>query len=547
MHKYFARRPWNVFSDLIAQCSSEGEIVLDPFCGGGVTVVEALKLRRKAVGVDANPIATYVTSMECKPVKLHELTSAFDELRLRVADELSSLYRTRCSECGGGAIADWFEWDERSRQILRVKLDCPLCGSLEQKASRADQALAKKIERNFEKSVGTRKLWFPNTQIPTGDKTGQLLTQGYVSFHELFTKRNLLALATLRKEILKSRNNAARELLLFVLSSSLKWASRQSHMRGKIVEGWAMHAFWIYPRSLEMNEWNVYNRRYQAVYRGKQYSNEHIGSYCKFTDSFADLLDGDATCLVLSGDAADLPIPQNSVDAIVTDPPYGGNVNYAELSDFWNVWVDDGRTIDKTNEVVINRTQEKSIDEYQKLLELVFAECYRVLKPGRWLVSTFNSKDFRVVTCFVVAASRAGFTFVREGVRYQAPIRAYTTTFHAMQIGAFVGDFIFTFRKEAKQPRIVFEEDEWRKIQATISNLVEENVESGRAEPNLREQAYEILIPFLVKYAVANPVQCRRAADFFELKVRRNDAYFKKTRRRMIERRRRYFTNSKRS
>ena len=44
--------------------------MLDPFCGGGVTVVEALKLRRKAVGVDVNPIAAYVTSMECTPADL---------------------------------------------------------------------------------------------------------------------------------------------------------------------------------------------------------------------------------------------------------------------------------------------------------------------------------------------------------------------------------------------------------------------------------------------------------------------------------------------
>jgi 16S rRNA G966 N2-methylase RsmD len=545
MHKYFARRPWNVFSDLITQYSSEGEVVLDPFCGGGVTVVEALKLRRKAVGVDVNPVATYVTSMECAPANLSELSSAFVELRRRVADELSSFYRTRCSVCESKAVADWLEWDEKSKRILRVKLDCPRCGSVEKKASRSDQTLAEKIERDFENLVKDRVLWFPPTKIPRGDKTDSLLAQNLVAFHELFTKRNLLALAILRKEILELKSGTARENLLFVLSSSLKWASRQSHLRGKIVEGWAMHAYWIYPKSLELNVWNVYMRRYEAVYRGKQYSNEHIGPYCKFARDFIGLAHGDSTCLVLNRNAAELPVPDGSIDAVITDPPYGGNVNYAELSDFWYIWISNGRTMDKKSEAVINRTQEKSIDEYQRLLELVLIECYRVLKQGRFFVSTFNSKDFRVVTSFVVAASKAGFTLLSEGVKYQAPIRPYTTTFHAMQIGAFVGDFIFTFRKDGLQPKDVFNKAEWQNIRAEISRLVDESVKSHRPEPNLREHAYGLLIPFLAKYSVTNPMECRSAAEFFELKIRENDSYFKNTRRKLIEKRRQTFGTRK--
>jgi hypothetical protein len=149
------------------------------------------------------------------------------------------------------------------------------------------------------------------------------------------------------------------------------------------------------------------------------------------------------------------------------------------------------------------------------------------------------------VTSFVVAASRAGFTFLREGVKYQAPIRAYTTTFHAMQIGAFVGDFIFTFRKGGTRPKAVFTEADLQRIQTAVSKLVNENIESGRPEPRIREQAYGLLIPFLAEYAVTNPVECRRAAEFLELRIRENDAYFKGERKRIIEKRRRYFANSK--
>ncbi len=60
MHRYFARRPHNVFAKIIQHYSDPGDLILDPFCGGGVSVVEGLKLRRRMVGVDLNPLATWI-------------------------------------------------------------------------------------------------------------------------------------------------------------------------------------------------------------------------------------------------------------------------------------------------------------------------------------------------------------------------------------------------------------------------------------------------------------------------------------------------------
>ena len=40
IHRYFARRPWNVFKNLIETFSDQNNIILDPFCGGGVTIYE---------------------------------------------------------------------------------------------------------------------------------------------------------------------------------------------------------------------------------------------------------------------------------------------------------------------------------------------------------------------------------------------------------------------------------------------------------------------------------------------------------------------------
>jgi hypothetical protein len=99
MHRYFARRPHNVFEYLIKHYSNPGEIVLDPFCGGGVTVVESLRARRKVIGVDLNPMATFIARTEALPVDVSKLRDAFDAVEEAVRAEIESLYHTRCPKC----------------------------------------------------------------------------------------------------------------------------------------------------------------------------------------------------------------------------------------------------------------------------------------------------------------------------------------------------------------------------------------------------------------------------------------------------------------
>ena len=542
MHKYFARRPWNVFNELISHYSTAGDIVLDPFCGGGVTVVESLKLRRKTVGVDANPLATYVTEMECKPLNLHFFQQALLDLSQKVELEISQLYRTKCARCGCEAVADWIEWDEATGRILRLKYNCQKCGTSGKRTPKPhDLKLAKQINENFAQNVRQRKLWYPKTRIPSGDKTNSLLSKNINFFHELFTKRNLLGLSILLAEINRVEDRECRDFLKFAFSSSLKWASKQSHLRGEIVEGWAMHAYWIYPKSLEINVWNTFRRRAQAILRGKKYSNEQIGKFFAPAGNFNELVTGNASCLVLNQNSTKLPFPENSVDTIVTDPPYGGNVNYAELSDYWHIWLSEGKIVDKSREVIINKTQGKGVEEYESLLSAVLKECYRVLKPGRCLVSTFNSRDIRVVASFVTGAAKAGFTLHPDGLLYQDPIRSYTTTFHAMQIGAFVGDFIFTFVKE-KTRHVADSGRSLVGLKETLAASVAGAVAGEITEPQLREQAYRSLIPFLAANACVDPVACKEAIDFFEAKMKEREQYFGQLRKRIAAKRKRKFS-----
>jgi len=83
MHKYWARKPHNVVGEYIEHYSKKDEIVLDPFVGSGVTAIEALKRGRKAIAIDIDPLAAFITCMTLKPVNIKKFEEAFKQIEKR--------------------------------------------------------------------------------------------------------------------------------------------------------------------------------------------------------------------------------------------------------------------------------------------------------------------------------------------------------------------------------------------------------------------------------------------------------------------------------
>lgn len=92
MHKYFARRPYNVFNNLIRHYSNKNDIILDCFCGGGVTVFEGASLERKVIGVDINPLATFITRMQMFNGDIDLLKKVYEDFCSQIREKYERWY-----------------------------------------------------------------------------------------------------------------------------------------------------------------------------------------------------------------------------------------------------------------------------------------------------------------------------------------------------------------------------------------------------------------------------------------------------------------------
>ena len=115
-----------------------------------------------------------------------------------------------------------------------------------------------------------------------------------------------------------------------------------------------------------------------------------------------------ASTVIVNASATRLSyLPDESVDFIFTDPPFGANINYSEMNLLWESWL--GDFTDTQDEAIVNRVQGKDVSDYGRLMFESLAECYRVLRPNHWLVVMFMNTSARVWEALRAAIVQAGF------------------------------------------------------------------------------------------------------------------------------------------
>jgi len=511
MHKYFARRPQNVFRMLLERYSRPGDIVVDCFCGGGVTLVEGIATARRVIAVDVNPLATFVTDCQTTTIDVDSFLEEANAIRKLLYDRMGGFFVTRCRSCNEVADVRWYEAaylvacpicdkttslaeDNRviregkalnghyaceecqkvyraadlQRQdsvLLKVRYKCSHCSTQETVAINEGDLKRQSVAiASARKIIDSSKGVLPTDKIPLNwDRQHEdcLLRKGYVSFLDFFSLRNLAFNAACLTEVRNRKSRVSEEIyrmLLFLFSAVIRYTgnlnfSTPSWMDGRPV-AWAKHAYWLPNQYVEVNPFEYFDKRVKFIRSGLKFQMTHIPE-SKRVESFGELKDGRGTHAIWTRSSDCLDVPDSSVDLVLTDPPYGSNVQYGELSWYWLTWLKKDLQLeegpaDLNKEILVHRKLKddgKTFADYANGLQSVFCEMHRILRPGRPLVFTFNNKNLKAWAAVLHAASKAGFDLNDGSVVYQEPISLYNNTAHTRYKGTVQGDFIYTFVK----------------------------------------------------------------------------------------------------
>jgi 16S rRNA G966 N2-methylase RsmD len=226
------------------------------------------------------------------------------------------------------------------------------------------------------------------------------------SIEQLFSKKQLAQLAFL-KFLIQKECPRVRGTLMLMFSGLLNKVNLTYHSSGERSVGRgdsSMFRYYRYrmaPDPAQVDVMTYFESRFKKVVAGKR---EITGLMNGTTLSNAQVMKGTATDL--SG------IPNESVDYIYTDPPYGSKIPYLDLSTMWNAWLDlPVNDKDYENEAIEGGEACKSKQDYSTLLGQSIAEMGRVLKYDRWMSFVFAHKDPAYWHLIIDAAESVGFEY----------------------------------------------------------------------------------------------------------------------------------------
>ena len=595
-HSYHTKVPYKAIMKYILHYTDPGDIVFDGFCGTGMTGVaaeacsasEQLSLisnqrdslvelgDRKAIISDLSPAATFIANGYTKNIDPVQFEKKIDKVIKDCQNECGWMYKTKhnnqdklffskeygdinyivwsdvliCPNCGEelvywdeamdeqhGKINDHFkckkcgyeiekdkceksqeiEFDNKENKIIAHARQVPTLivysyqGKTYRKKPDADDiALLEKIDKL------DIPYWFPTDITPPGSNTDQpRKSHGINRVDQFYWKRSLYLLSKIRSELSNDELIVFTGILLRASKMNRIHVNNFFHGGGGWNAGYLKGTLYVPSLPIETNVIDMLRDRKKtfinALYEVKRNNSVYIS-----TQSLTDFRQ----------------LPGNCIDYIFIDPPFGSNINYSELNFIWEAWLK--VFTNNREEAIVNKTQHKSITEYQQLMYESLSECFRILKPGRWITIEFHNSKNAIWTAIQEAINKSGFVIadVRTLDKKQGSFKQVTTSSAVKQdlvISAYKprNKFITTIYELAGS-----EETAWAFIEQHLANLpvVVDADNDGRIDMLAERQAY-LLYDRMVAYHIMQGIPVPLDAnDFYkgldERFIKRDDMYF---------------------
>lgn len=482
-HSYHTKVPPEAIAPFIEHFTKPGDVVLDPFCGSGMTGVAAAMLGRRAILSDLSPAAAHLAWNHTRACDPDALLEGFQRLDAALGPRFHEMYAThhahgrqgyviwtlwsteyRCPSCGR-AFRLWDAIDRESGRLGNT-IGCPRCGAdikrsrlasigsvpvwiayqtkdgkrHEKAASAHDIELAQAFDRE---SITT---WYPTVSVADDREMFircALARQGIGSIADFYTHRNLQALSLLWDAINQEGDQRVRCALAFAFTNTAWHGTKMRRFNARGGQRPLTGTLYVPQLSSEANVLEVMRNKVEQLRR-------YYTAFKPTGESSVDIQIGSATALS--------SIQNNSIDYVFTDPPFGSNLFYADCNLIWEAWL--GRLTNASEEAVINRSLPpdrggKSIDDYSHLISGSMREIYRTLKPGGWSTVVFHNTDAEVWEVIRNAAANTGFAFHEASSldRQQQSHKGYKGKAGTEDVAHF--DVVFHLRKPTTQkPKI---------------------------------------------------------------------------------------------
>jgi adenine-specific DNA methylase len=292
----------------------------------------------------------------------------------------------------------------------------------------------------------TRARFVPDQEILPGDETDRLHRWGYSHYRQMFNKRQLLGLELSCRLIDKVEDERVRHALATNLSDLLRYQNmlcRYDTWALKSLDIFSVHGFPVGLVECESNLLGITNgndtnvgsggwtnivdkyakaKRYcDAPFEVQQQGSRNVQVPVP-GEWIGERLNGGRRRKVAihCGDARAVKLAPSSLDAVFTDPPYFGNVQYGELMDFCYVWLrrlvgNEAEGFDRSStraieELTGNVTKGRGLEHFTEGLGRVYACMALALKPGAPFVFTYHHNKLDAYFAVGVAILDSGLT-----------------------------------------------------------------------------------------------------------------------------------------